>query len=363
MLRMDLQFFSQEKTEKATPKKRQDARQKGQVVKSPEVTTSLGLLLAFVFLMITGKSFVVGIMDILRRCFQDYLLMDLTIPNVQLMFNQLLLESVKMVAPFFAVMLVVGVLSNYVQIGFLFTTESLAVQLGKLNPIEGAKKLVSLRSFVELLKSLFKIAITSGIAFWLIWRAKNQLFSLGQKEIWDAASIVGSLMIQLGVTIAGLLFIMAVFDYLYQRYEFEKQLKMSKQDIKDEYKKSEGDPAVKGKRKQKQRQLAMGRMLQEVPKADVVITNPTHFAIAIRYDIETMDAPEVIAKGKDHIALKIREIAGENQIMMVENKPLARALYASVEIGEPVPEELFHAVAEILAYVYYQEGRYKGMMA
>lgn len=138
---------------------------------------------------------------------------------------------------------------------------------------------------------------------------------------------------------------------------------MSKQDIKDEYKKMEGDPVIKGKRRARQRQIAMNRMIQEVPKADVVITNPTHFAVAIRYDFGTMDAPEVIAKGKDHIALKIKEIAKQHKIMTVENRPLARSLFAAVEIGETIPEELFNAVGEILAYVYYQEGRYKGMMA
>ena len=166
----------------------------------------------------------------------------------------------------------------------------------------------------------------------------------------------------MGLAVALSLVVLSIADYIYQKYEFEKKLRMSKQDIKDEYKKSEGDPFIKGQRRQKQRELAMNRMIQEVPKADVLITNPTHFAIAIRYDMETMDAPQVIAKGKDYIALKMREIAKEHQVMTVENKPLARALFAAVEIGDSIPEEMFHAVGEILAYVYFQEGRYKGMM-
>jgi flagellar biosynthesis protein FlhB len=363
MIRVDLQFFSQEKTEKATPRKRQDARKKGQVAKSPEVTSALVLLAAFCFLMLGGKTLVAGIMDIFRRCYQDYLLMDLTISSTQLIFNQLAVESVKLIAPFIAVVLATALFSNYIQVGFMFNLESLNVKLEKLNPIEGAKKILSLRSLVELLKSLFKISFTSGIACWMIWQVKDQLFSIGQKNIGEASSFIGSLLLKIGATIASALLILACFDYFYQRFEYEKQLRMSKQDIRDEYRKSEGDPTIKGKRKQKHREMAMGRMMEEIPKADVVITNPTHFAIAIRFDIETMDAPEVIAKGQDHMALKIKEVAREHDVMMVENKPLARALYASVEIGEQVPEELFNAVAEVLAYVYYQEGRYKGMMA
>lgn len=191
---------------------------------------------------------------------------------------------------------------------------------------------------------------------------KEELFTIGKKNLIDASRLIGSLTLQIGMTVAICLVVIAAMDYFYQRFEFEKKLRMSKQDIKDEYKKMEGDPFIKGKRRAKQREISMNRMMQEVPKADVVITNPTHFAIAIKYDFGTMDAPVVIAKGKDHIALKIKEIAKQHKIMTVENRPLARALYASVEIGESIPEELFNAVGEILAYVYYQEGRYKGMM-
>jgi flagellar biosynthetic protein FlhB len=363
LLRLDLQLFSGEKTEKATPHKRQETRKKGEVAKSPEVASALTLLLCFSFLMIGGKTIFVGCLNIYRHSFQEYLLWDISISSTQLLFNQLLWDVVKLVAPVFAVVLVSGVLANYVQVGFMFNPEALKIKLEKLNPLEGAKRIFSLRSLVELIKSILKITLTGGIVYWMIWRQKNELFSIGKLTIWDAASFIGSLTIQIGIVVAISLMVLAAGDYLYQKFEYEKKLRMSKQDILDEYKKMEGDPVIKGKRRAKQRELSMNRMMQEVPRADVVITNPTHFAVAIRYDLDTMAAPEVIAKGKDHIALKIKEIAKQHKIVTVENKPLARALFAAVEIGQPIPEDLFNAVGEILAYVYYQEGRYKGMMA
>jgi flagellar biosynthetic protein FlhB len=289
------------------------------------------------------------------------LLWNISISSTRLLFNQLLWEAAKLVGPIFALALAAGLISNYAQVGFMFN--GLKMNFGKLNPLQGAKNIFSIRSLVELIKSIMKIVLTSGIVGWIIWRQKNELFFLGEKNIWDSSKLIGSLIVQIGVTVSLSLFVLAVADYLYQRFDYEKKLRMSKQDIKDEYKKMEGDPVIKGKRRARQRQIAMNRMIQEVPKADVVITNPTHFAVAIRYDFGTMDAPEVIAKGKDHIALKIKEIAKQHKIMTVENRPLARSLFAAVEIGETIPEELFNAVGEILAYVYYQEGRYKGMMA
>lgn len=363
LIRLDLQLFSGEKTEKATPNKRRETRKKGEVAKSPEVSSALTLLLCFSFLLFGGKTIIEGCLNIYRHSFQEYLLWDISISSTQLLFNQLLWDVVKLIAPLFGVVLVAGVIANYMQVGFMFSAESLKMNLGKLNPLAGAKRIFSVRALVELIKSILKIVLTSGIVYWMIWRQKNELFSIGQKNLWDSARFIGSLTLQIGIAIAGCLVILAAADYFYQRFDYEKKIRMSKQDIKDEYKKMEGDPVIKGKRRAKQRELSMNRMMQDIPRADVVITNPTHFAVAIRYDIESMEAPEVIAKGKDHVALKIKEIAKQNKIMTVENRPLARALFAAVEIGEPIPEELFNAVGEILAYVYYQEGRYKGMMA
>jgi len=362
LLRLDLQLFSGEKTEKATPHKRRETRKKGEVAKSPEVAQAVTLLFCFAFLMISGKSIIAGCLDIYRRSFQEYLRWDLSVSSVQLLFNQLLWDVVKLVSPIFAVVLVAGVGANYLQVGIMFNPESLKMKLGKLDPIQGFKRMFSLRSLVELLKSILKMVLTASIAWMMIWKQKDEFLLIGQKSLWDSARFIGTLTVQIGIVVAISLVVLAAGDYFFQKFEFEKKIRMSKQDIKDEYKKMEGDPFIKGKRRAKQREMSMNRMMQEVPKADVIITNPTHYAVAIRYDLETMDAPVVIAKGKDYIALKIKEIAKQNKIMTVENRPLARSLFASVEIGESIPEEMFNTVGEILAYVYYQEGRYKGMM-
>ncbi|WP_074432778.1 flagellar biosynthesis protein FlhB [Neobacillus jeddahensis] len=361
LLRLDLQLFSGEKTEKATPNKRREAKKKGQVVKSMEVSSALTLLLSFSFLMIGGKTLVEGCISIYRRSFQEYMLWDLTEANTRVLFNQLVFDAAKLVAPLLGIALIAGLVANFAQVGFMLNP--LKFSFSKMNPLSGLKNMFSLRSLVELFKSLLKIILTGLIVFFVIWKKKEELLLIGQKSIFDSARFIGSLIIQIGLAAAACLAVIAAADYLYQKYEYEKKLKMSKQDIKDEYKKQEGDPHIKGQRRAKQREMSMNRMMQEVPKADVVITNPTHFAVAIRYDFNTMDSPIVIAKGQDHVALKIKEIAKEHKIMTVENRPVARALFAAVEIGEPIPEDMFNAVGEILAFVYFQEGRYKGMMS
>lgn len=362
LLRLDLQLFSGEKTEKATPQKRRETRKKGEVAKSQEVSSALTLLVTFGFLMFGGKSLVEGFLGIYRHSYTEYMLWELSPERIELLFSQIVFDAIKLTAPILFVAMLAGVFASYIQVGFMFTPEAIKFKLEKLNPIQSAKQILSMKSVVEFLKSILKMVITGVIVYWLIWTNRGELFILGEKNIWDSIRVVGTLSIQIGLAIAITLVVLAVADYIYQKYEFEKKLRMSKQDIKDEYKKTEGDPFFKGQRRAKQRELAMNRMIQEVPKADVLITNPTHFAIAIRYDMETMDAPQVIAKGKDYIALKMKEIAKEHQIMTVENKPLARALFAAVEIGDAIPEDMFNAVGEILAYVYFQEGRYKGMM-
>ncbi|QCJ42405.1 flagellar biosynthesis protein FlhB [Bacillus sp. S3] len=362
MLRLDLQFFSGEKTEKATPTKRREARKKGQVAKSQEVSTAITLLLCFGFLLVGGNSLIIGFLNIYRQSFNEYMLWDLSITSTKLLFNQLVLDAAMLIAPILLVVLVAGIAANLLQVGFMFNFSLVKVDFAKLNPLQGLKRMFSVRSLVELLKSILKITFIAIIVFIVIWKQKNEFLLLGEKTIWNASRFIGSLILQMGLAAAGSLIVLAAADYIYQKFSFEKQIRMSKQEIKDEYKKSEGDPFIKGKRRAIQRQMAMNQMIREVPKADVVITNPTHFAVAIRYDFNTMDAPEVIAKGQDYIALKIKEIAKEHKITVVENRPLARALFASVEIGGTIPEELFNAVGEILAYVYYQDGRHKGMM-
>jgi flagellar biosynthetic protein FlhB len=226
------------------------------------------------------------------------------------------------------------------------------MKLNKLDPIQGFKRIYSMRAIVELLKSLLKITVVGVVTFAVLWMDIDNILRLSQMTVEQSFVFIASLTVKMGLYASGALLILSFLDYLYQRFDYEKNLRMSKQDIKDEYKKSEGDPLIKSKIRQRQREMAMRRMMQDVPTADVVITNPTHYAIALKYDEKKMDAPYVVAMGVDHVAQKIKEIAKANDIIMVENRPLARALYDQVDLGQAVPEEFFQAVAEIIAYVY-----------
>lgn len=355
-LRLSLQFFAGEKTEKATPKKKKDARKKGQVAKSAELSPALVILTVFVVLFVFSSTLGGGLKDVFVMSITEFSAWELTVDNVSIIFIQLLWTCAKILLPVFIVILLVGLIANYVQVGFLFTTEPLMIKLERIDPIKGFKRIFSMRALVELLKSILKVVIVSIVVFVVLWGEREQLPMLSSYTLTQILTYVGGLTLKLGLYVAVLLVVLAAFDYMYQRYEYNKSLRMSKQDIKDEYKNTEGDPLIKGKIRERQKQMAMRRMMQEVPKADVVITNPTHFSIALKYEAGKMSAPIVIAKGQDYIALKIREIAKAHGVTLVENRPLARALYSRVEIGQAIPEDLFKAVAEVLAYVYRLKG-------
>ncbi|MDQ0253697.1 flagellar biosynthetic protein FlhB [Evansella vedderi] len=351
-LSLDLQFFAQEKTEKATPKKRQETRKKGQVAKSNDVNTAFILLFVFLSFLFLGRFVVEQLISITRYTFQDYLLIDLTANNVQSMFIDYSLQAALVVGPVMFIAMIAGIFSNYLQVGVLFAPEAIKMKLSKIDPIQGAKRIFSIRALVEFLKSMLKISLVGLVTFTIIWIYLEEILILSLYSVREGALFVGNLTVIMGLAVAFLLIFLSVFDYMYQKYDHEKNIRMSKQDLKDEYKKTEGDPLIKSKVKEKQRQMAMSRMMAEVPKADVVITNPTHYAVALKYDDQQMDAPVVIAKGVDFIALKVINVAKNNDVITVENRPLARALYAQAEIGDQVPEDLFKAVAEVLAYVY-----------
>jgi flagellar biosynthetic protein FlhB len=351
-LKINLQYFAEEKTEKATPKKRQDTRKKGQVAKSTDVNTAIILLLVFLFLWLFGRMLGGTLLNLLKHTFQTYILIDITEANFSSVFLELILEAAVVLLPIMLIALIAGVAASYMQVGVLFAPEAIKMKLSKLDPIKGAKRIFSIRALVELVKSLLKIGLAGLVVFVIIWHSLEEVMLLSQKSVADGFYIIAQLVVILGLSVAILLLILSIPDYLYQKYDHEKQIKMSKKDIKDEHKNMEGDPRIKSKRKQKQMEMAMQRMMQEVPKADVVITNPTHFAVVLRYDEEKADAPFVVAKGVDFVAQKIKGIAADYQVVTVENKPLARALYAQADIGDQVPEDLFKAVAEVLAYVY-----------
>ncbi|CAM3750916.1 flagellar biosynthesis protein FlhB [Alkalicoccus chagannorensis] len=351
-LQLDIQFFAQEKTEKATPKKRKDSRNKGQVAKSTDVNTAFILMFVFLLFWLAGRFIVEQLFTIAEFTFTDYLMTELTTESVQHLLVTYLFQAAVAVSPVMAAAALAGIASNMLQVGVLFAPEAVKPKLEKINPIKGFKRIFSVRALVEFLKSMGKISLVGLVTGAVLWFFIDDLLRLGLYSVGEGAVLIGDLIVIMGLAVGFLLIFLAILDYLYQKYDFEKNIKMSKQDLKDEHKKAEGDPLIKSKIKEKQRQMAMSRMMQEVPKADVVITNPTHYAIALKYDDNKMDAPVITAKGVDYIALKIKNSAKHNSVMTVENRPLARALYAQADIGDQVPEDLFKGVAEVLAYVY-----------
>jgi len=353
LLPLDLQYFAGDKTEKATPKKRQDARKKGQVVKSQDVSAAFLLLALFLLLYFWAPSMLESMFSFFHQSIEKNMLIEsLNQDTVMEIYSQSLMEMAKIALPILLVAMVIGIAANFFQFGFLFTTEQLKFDLKKLDPIKGIKKIISLRAIVNLIKSLLKVAFIGTVTAFIIWMNLEDVLSLSLHNPWEILSTVARLTGLMGIAAAIVLILIGVLDYTYEKFDYEKNLKMSKQDIKDEYKNAEGDPKIKSKIKQRQREMAMRRMMQEIPNADVVITNPTHYAIALKYDENSMEAPKVVAKGTDFVAQKIKLIAKENNVVMVENRPLARAMYDKVEIGDFVPEEFFKAVAEVLAYVY-----------
>jgi len=354
--KMNLQLFAGEKTEKATPRRKQEARKKGQVVKSNELITVIILALTLLCLRFwipyCLKMFANFCGHVLT-----YSTVELTTENVLHLGYEMLIFLAIMSGPVLLVAMVAGYLANILQIGFMFTTESLKIDFTRLNPVNGLKRIFSRRALAELVKTLLKTFLVGYIAFSFLYKELPRLAVLMDYPLADALSIVGDITIMVGWRILAVLFVIAVADYAFQYYDYEKSLRMSKEEIKEELKTTEGDPYLKAEIKARQRQMATRRMMQEVPKATVVITNPTHFAVAIKYD-NSMSAPVVVAKGQDFMAQRIKALALDHNVTIVENKALARALYQEVEIGFPIPEELYKAIAEVLAYVYRLKGHF-----
>lgn len=368
MIRYDLQFFAKEgmggeKTEPATSKKLDDARKEGQVAKSREIANGLGLLALFLIL----KFWVGHIGEQLLGVFQIVYnrIPDLTVyPNGFMpeasaisLFGLMLKQVLLILAPILIIGFLVALLSDLVQVKWKPTTKPLKPKFSKLNPISGFKKIFSVNSLVELVKSVLKIGLIVYVCFSYLKERWLLLFNLYDMSLMQAIGLAAETMTDLGIRISALYMVIALGDYIYQRVKFSNDMKMTKQEIKEEFKQMEGDPQIKGQIRAKMREASRRRMMQDLPKADVVITNPTHYAVAIQYDPEIADAPVVIAKGEDYMAARIKEVARENQIEIVENKPLARMLYANVDIGQAVPPELYQAVAEVLAFVYHLQGK------
>ncbi|OCA89620.1 flagellar biosynthesis protein FlhB [Bacillus sp. FJAT-27986] len=357
LLKLDLQFFSGEKTEKATPKKRQDARKKGQVAKSQDINTAVVLLGVFLILYIAGGFLKDRLLVIFKYPINLSATFSYSEADLYLMLIELLKQMAIILGPIMLAAFIAGIIANFAQVGAMFSTETIQFKLEKIDPIKGFKRIFSMRALVEMLKSILKITVIGVITFYSIWSRLDEIMMLSTKTMGASLITLADITVKTGLFASGALLFLALLDYLYQRFDFEKSIRMSKQEIKQEYKTIEGDPIIKSRIKQKQREMAMSRMMQEIPKADVVITNPTHYAIALKYDENQLDAPYVVGKGLDFVAQKIKLVAKENDIPMMENRPLARALYNQADIGQAIPEEFYKGVAEILAYVYKLKGK------
>lgn len=367
ILEYNLQFFAQgqggEKTEPATSKKLSDARSEGKVAKSREIANGLGLLTLFLVLKFwvgTMGTQLLGVFpDIYGRISDTVTFWHGYMPerDTRIVFRQMILQCLIIIAPILVIVFVVAFVCDVAQVKWKPTKKPLKPKFSKLNPVSGFKKILSLHSLVELVKAIAKVGLIVYICYNFLKDKWPLLFALYDMPLMQAISLAAEVVTDLGIRISMVYMVIAAADFIYQKFKFKKDMKMTKQEVKDEYKQQEGDPQVKGKIRSKMQEASRRRMMQNLPQADVVITNPTHFAVAIKYDPEVADAPIVIAKGEDYLAARIKEVAKENNIEIVENKPLARMLYANVDVGQAIPPELYQAVAEVLAFVYHLQGK------
>ncbi len=368
MLLYDLQFFAKdgpggEKTEPATDKKLRDARKEGQVAKSKEIGNAFGLLALFLVLKFyigyMGNRFLGGFHSVYSQ-FPDYIKMyNGLVPttSIRLAVSSMIFDMLLIMGPILLIGVVVAFLCDVAQVKWRPTSKPLQPKFSKLNPIKGFKKIISKDSIVELIKSILKIGLIVYVVYSYLKDKYSMIFLLYDISLNQAIGLIGKLVTDLGIRVSAIYLLIGFADFAYQKYKFKEDMKMTKQEVKDEFKDQEGDPQIKGKQRQRMREASQRRMMQKLPEADVVITNPTHYAVAIKYDPDEYEAPMVLAKGEDYLAQKIKDAAKEHHIEIVENKPLARMLYANVEVGELVPPELYQAVAEVLAFVYHLQGK------
>lgn len=362
-LEYNLQWFAKdgpggEKTEPATAKKLREAREDGKVAKSKELVSAIDLIVIFlvlkIFVSYMGNNFI-SVFEYIYSAIPDFVKNNaagLTSKNFMSFMDVVIGISAKIAAPFFLFGFVVTILVNVLQVGWKVTAKPMQPKFDKFNPVNGFKRIFSKDSIFELIKSIIKIVLIIYVAYSSIKGEADNLFVLYDIPLIQAVILCGNIIINAGLRISLVYLVIGIADFIYQKHKFNEDMKMTKQEVKDEYKNTEGNPEIKGRQRQRMREASQRRMMQDVPKADVVITNPTHLAVAIKYDAETAKAPVVLAKGEDYLAMKIREAAKEHNIEIVENKPLARMLYANVDIGQEIPPELYQAVAEVLAMVY-----------
>lgn len=362
LIKLNLQLFAKEgpggeKTEPASQKKLDDARKKGQVAKSKEIVNSAFLVIVFAFLDFyigtMGEGFIESFnkfYNIIPKYAREA--SDMNMQVALSVLGEVLSDILILIAPFLALAFIIYFIGDLVQVKWKISGEALKPKFSNLSPLNGFKRMFSKQSLINLLKSTAIVAICIYIVYTEIVENVFALYNLYDVSLTQAIAYCGDMALSIALDISIVYMFVGVADLIFQKRKFKQDMMMTKQEVKDEYKQSEGDPTVRQQIKRKMREVSQRRMMQKLPEADVVITNPTHFAVAIKYDLSIAKAPVVIAKGEDFLALKIKEAAREHNIEIVENKPLARALYHSVDIDEEIPQELYQAVAEVLAVVY-----------
>lgn len=342
----------QTKTEAPTQRKREEARKQGQVAVSNDLVSGLLLLVGVIVLTMQGGSMAGQLIDVVRWFFLNHSRMELEVLGSQRLAIQLLQQGGELIGTLLGVLFVAGVAVGLVQVGFHITPDLLSFNWERLSPATGWGRLFSMASLVKVVTSLLKIAVMVALAWWVLRGKAAEVVSLGQGTLASAVARAWDITMRLAQAIAGALVLIGVADYAYQRFRLEQSLRMTKEELKEELKHEEGDPHVRARIRRLQREAAQRRMLQQVPKATVVITNPVHFAVALSYDRATMPSPRVVAKGAGHVAERIVELARKNGVIVVERRSLAQALYKTVRLDQEIPPALYHVVAEVLAFVY-----------
>ncbi len=348
---------AQEKTEPATPRRKHEAREEGKVSRSQE-TSSVAILLfgaIAMYFFLPGTFSKLG--ELSRQLYANAPSMRFTPENFTALFTNVMSTYGLAVAPIVVSVGIIAFAIAYMQVGPLLSAKAIEPKMDKLNVVKGMGRLFSAKSLFELFRDMLKLSIIGVVGYFAITSEFEKVIPLADSDVVGILSFIGQAAFRVVIKICLVMIVIAVLDYFYQKYDYEKSLRMSKQEVKEEMKRYEGSPELKGRIRRVQREMAMSRMMEKVPESDVVVTNPTHLAIALKYDADTMSAPTVLAKGQRLIAERIKEIARENDVPIVENKPLARALYKVVDIGMTIPANLYKAVAEVLAYVYRLKGK------
>ncbi|EDP76574.1 flagellar biosynthesis protein FlhB [Hydrogenivirga sp. 128-5-R1-1] len=343
------------KTEKATPYRRRKLKQEGNVAKSVEIASSLSVLISSLIIFFTGAlifkevvAFLIAISGL--RPAEFSILAGTTIKDS-------FTSIVKLLVPFFVVTILVVIGAHVAQFGFIFTLKPLQFKWERLNPVEGIKKMVSITTLFELSKNTLKASLLFGIALFILKGSVSLILNSAQMPLLEGVNFLIDLLIKVVLILGVIAFLIALLDFAYKKWDYERRIRMSKQEVKEEFKQLEGQPEVKAKVKARMREMARGRMMAEVPKASVVITNPTHYAIALRYDAEKDRAPVVVAKGKGTLAERIIKVAEENEVPVIRKPELARAMYSAVDVGDEIPPEFYRAVAEIIAFITFRKKR------